>query len=431
MKPKIALVNPPIMDFSAYDFWLKPFGLISIGGYLRGQADLRLFDFLLRRHPGLPSDERLRRDQWGRGTFHAEDLPKPAPLAALRRRFHRFGLPRPLFQEFLRREGPFDAALVATGMTYWYPGVSEVIEDLRAACPRTHIVLGGIYATLCTDHARGLGADMVVAGRDLAPLWHELGLEPHQAEPPWWEGYDNGETGVLKLTDGCPFRCSYCSVPLVCPTFTTRPLDLSLKAFDLLCRQGVQDIAFYDDALLFRPQEVLIPFLRSVTERKAGVRFHTPNGLNARFLTEELAELLVRAGFTSFFLGFESGSPAWQRETGGKVDATDLQQAVVNLTRAGADPRTVTAYLIVGHPAWRSQDLEASMDTVHRLGIRIMLAEFSPIPGTPDAERCRDLVDMDEPLWHNKTAFAIELLGHAEVNRLKDRCRALNRVLAS
>ena len=35
MKPKILLVNPPIYDFSAYDFWLKPAGLLRVAGFLR------------------------------------------------------------------------------------------------------------------------------------------------------------------------------------------------------------------------------------------------------------------------------------------------------------------------------------------------------------------------------------------------------------
>jgi hypothetical protein len=30
MALKILLVNPPIYDFSAYDFWLKPYGLLRV-----------------------------------------------------------------------------------------------------------------------------------------------------------------------------------------------------------------------------------------------------------------------------------------------------------------------------------------------------------------------------------------------------------------
>ena len=58
-----------------------------------------------------------------------------------------------------------------------------------------------------------------------------------------------------------------------------------------------------------------------------------------------------------------------------------------------------------------------------------MLADFAPIPGTTDGEACRRWVDLDEPLWHNKTAFPIIRLGFDEVNRLKDLQRALNRSL--
>jgi hypothetical protein len=71
------------------------------------------------------------------------------------------------------------------------------------------------------------------------------------------------------------------------------------------------------------------------------------------------------------------------------------------------------------------------MHFAHQLGIRVMLSEFSPIPGTPDGERCRHWIDMDEPLRHNKTAFVIARLGASEINRLKTLAGRLNERLAS
>jgi hypothetical protein len=38
-KPRVLLVNPPIYDFTVYDFWLKPYGLLRVFGQLRGEAD--------------------------------------------------------------------------------------------------------------------------------------------------------------------------------------------------------------------------------------------------------------------------------------------------------------------------------------------------------------------------------------------------------
>ncbi len=429
MPLKILLVNPPIYDFSAYDFWLKPYGLLRIAGYLRGQAQLTLFDYLDRFHPQAPPAPPQRADTWERGPFHTEVVPKPPLFASMPRTYRRYGLPRPLFQELLAEDGPFDVALIQTVMTYWYPGVKEVIDDLRTYTPQTKIVLGGVYAALCPQHAQGLGADLVIERDHIEPLWQLLHLTPGLHGLPLWNAYADLRVGVLKLADGCPFKCTYCSVPQVYPPFQARPLERSLAEPAWLRQCGARSIAFYDDALLFKPAQILEPFLRQVLQRGLDMPMHTPNALNARFITADLAHLMVRAGFQTFYLGFESSAATWQRHTGGKVYAHELEQAVTHLVQARADLRQITAYLIIAHPHTDQQEVEALMHFAHSLGLQLMLSEFSPIPGTPDGQRCREWVDLDEPLWHNKTVFPLRFLGAAEVQRLKDLGRALNRRL--
>jgi len=252
-KHRILLVNPPIHDFAAYNFWLRPYGLLTVAGQLRGQAECLFFDYLDR----LKCDPQSS-DEWGRGPFSCERLCNPAPLKDIPRYFRRFGHPRSGFQEYLRRHGPLDYALVQTVMTYWYPGVAEVIEDVRHACPGTGIVLGGNYATLCTEHARRLGADLVVAGSDLQPLWQLLGVTPDLDQPALWEVYELVHVGALRLSDGCPFRCSYCSVPKVYAGFRPRPLGRALGELEFLVECGAENVAFYDDALLCDAEKVLV-----------------------------------------------------------------------------------------------------------------------------------------------------------------------------
>jgi hypothetical protein len=429
MKPKILLVNPPIYDFAAYDFWLKPYGLLSIAGYLRGKADIELFDYLGRLHPFVVKQNNLASDQWGRGRFYFEKMPNPPCLEHIPRYYRRFGLPRTLFKDSLTNQQKCDFVLIQTMMTYWYPGIQEVIEDIRNTWPDAKIILGGNYVTLCGKHAQTLGADLIVPGTNLEPLFQFLGIAPDLNQPAFWQAYEKLKTGVLKLTDGCPFKCTYCSVPKVYSKFKARSLEHSLAELELLCRLGVENIAFYDDALLSEPEKILVPFLNEVLIRNIKVNFHSPNALNARFLTSELTEMMVRAGFKTFYLGFESASIEWQRQTGSKVSSDELEQAVHHLFSAGADPQNITAYQILGHPQIDIQQLEASMHFVNSLGIRGMLADFSPIPGTPDGLYCREWVDMDEPLYHNKTAFPIIMMGFDETNRLKDLQRKLNRSL--
>jgi hypothetical protein len=433
MKPKILLVNPPIYDFAAYDFWLKPAGMLTVAGFLRGKADFRLFDYLDRLAPFMAGQKKLESDRWGRGRFYCRQIQVPPALEAIPRYFRRFGLPRNLFTDFLAKEGPFDFVMIQTTMTYWYNGLKEVIEDLRESQPQAKIILGGNYVTLCRDHAQTLGADLLVEGTNLMPLWEYLGINPDLKQPALWEVGAVREpplhVGVLKLTEGCPFSCTYCSVPKVYGKFKPRSLEHSLVELELLCRLGAGNIVFYDDALLFEADKVLMPFLSEVLKRNIRVNFHSPNALNARFITKDLAELMVRAGFKTFYLGFESASAQWQKQTGSKVFSDELERAIRYLIAAGAEPDNITAYQILGHPHIGIQQLEASMRFVNNLGIRGMLADFSPIPGTPDGEYCRKWVDLNEPLMHNKTAFPIIMLGFDETNRLKDLQRKLNRSL--
>ena len=427
MKPKILLVNPPVYDFAAYDFWLKPYGLLTVAGYLRRKVDFALFDYLDRLHPFAAKQKQLQSDQWGRGRFYSQRIPTPAPLAPIPRYFRRFGLPRDILADYLAKTEPPDYALIQTTMTYWYPGVEEVIRDIRSIHPSAKIILGGNYVTLCPSHAETLGADLLIQGTNLQPLWDYLGITPDLRQPALWEVYDKLSVGALKLTDGCPFKCTYCSVPRVYGQFSARPLDRSLAELKLLIRLGAKNIAFYDDALLFNAEQVLIPFLNEIIRQNLSVNLHSPNALNARFLTKDLAELMVRAGFKTFYLGFESASAQWQKRTGSKVFCDELASAVAYLKAAGADPADITAYQILGHPYSDIQQLEDSMRFVNSLGIRGTLADFSPIPGTPDGDYCGKYVNLAEPLNHNKTAFPITLLGFNQSNRLKDLQRALNR----
>jgi radical SAM superfamily enzyme YgiQ (UPF0313 family) len=305
-------------------------------------------------------------------------------------------------------------------MTYWYLGYKEVIEAVKTYWPKTKIVLGGPYTMICPDHAKKLGADFIY-GDERIP-----GTGPGVKQRPVWGVYKKLETAAIKITQGCPFKCTYCTVPQFCDGFTAKPFEEAIEELKYLISLGVKNIAFYDDALLYKSDEVLKPFLRYVIESKIGVNFHTPNALNARFIDKELADLMVKAGFKSFYLGFESRADDFQKQTGSKIFDSEFTDAVKNLVNAGADKSCITAYLILGHPKFEIQDIEESMKFVNNLGVRSMLAEFSPIPGTPDGKLCEKYIDMNEPLMHNKTAFPIILLGNDKVNRIKDMCRKLN-----
>ena len=311
-------------------------------------------------------------------------------------------------------------------MTYWYLGIKEVVDDIRTLSSNTKIILGGNYATPCPEHAQTLDPDLIIKADHFDPLWKLLNTQPDLSQPALWESYSKVTTAAIKLTDGCPFKCTYCSIPKVYKKFKPRPLDRCLKELELLNNLGAKNIAFYDDALLYKPEEILIPFLNEAIKNDYQLNFHSPNALNARFITKPIADLMVKAGFKTFYLGFESSSEQFQKQTGSKVFSSELAQAVKLLTNAGANTRNITAYQILGHPFGNLQQLEDSMHFANSLGMKNMLADFSPILNTPDGEYCKKYIDLTDPLNHNKAVFPTTLLGFEETNRLKNLCQILN-----
>jgi hypothetical protein len=167
--PNILLVNPWI---AAHDLWSKPLGLLMLAGLLRAQGcQLRLLDCLDIYDPRLQEVEGMRpatRRGFGTGKFFRQQVAKPAVLEGFDRSYYRFGITPEMFQERLLEGVRPDAVLVTSTMTYWYPGVLESIRLVKEHFSDVPLILGGIYATLCREHAvSNSGADHVLSG----PEW--------------------------------------------------------------------------------------------------------------------------------------------------------------------------------------------------------------------------------------------------------------------
>ncbi len=420
----VLLVNPWIYDFTAYDFWLKPLGLLYVASIVRENSSCRLHfvDCLDRFHPLLRTKVKSRSD--GRGHFLKESVAKPEALRAVPRRFSRYGLPVPLFLAELGRLPRPDVVLMTSGMTYWYPGVQLAVDLIRRKWGRIPIVLGGTYATLASDHARRFsGADVVVEGaaeNTLLPLLKNVLGDPSIRERSFRSFADlprpavdliNRPVALSILTSrGCPFRCSFCATPLRYPRFEPRsPASVVLEIEENAFQRGVRNFAFYDDALLVDKEIHIEPILRKVIEKNLDVAFHTPNGLHVRQVDRKLASLFRRAGVESLYLSQESFDEGILAASCPKVSSGDLAGAVEALEAAGYFRPAINVYLIVGLPGQELRTVRESIAEVRRLGARPRLAFFSPVPGTAEwthlVEKGCLAADAD-PLLHNKLAFA-------------------------
>ncbi len=427
----VLLINPWIYDFAAYDLWMKPVGLLYIASLLEKLGHhVSLINCLDRYHPLLRRDFKNRLPptrKYDCGKFFFQEVEKPDCLRRIPRKFKRFGITPQILEEELSRLNPSPEVVgITSGMTYWYLGVFEVIKTVKRKFPEVPVILGGIYATLCYEHAKFFsGADYVIQGRgerEILRILNEIsGIKTNCSSEPS-RFYEDGEIfpayhllpsvrSVAILTSrGCPFSCNYCASSLLEPLFTQRdPLKVVKEINYYIQKFKIQDIAFYDDALLVNAKEHIIPLLEEIIKSQPGVRLHTPNGLHARYIDENIALLLRRANFKTLRISFESTNPKIQKSSSGKVSNEDLIEACYNLKKAGFKPREIEVYVMVGFPDQEVEEVLETIRFVHHLQIKIKLAEFSPIPGTPLFSRIAKHFKLlqEEPLLHNNLAFPL------------------------
>jgi len=409
-KGNVLLVNPWIHDFAAHNLWIEPIGLLTIAAALRDNDYTVTAIDCLAPYPGAPP---ARAD--GSGKFAKAALDKPDAVKFVPRRYGRYGIPVARFETALKAAPKPDVILVGSGMTYWYPGVVEAIARLRAQYGGVPVVLGGVYATLCPEHAQmHSAADAVITGPGVVPALrfvdeatgHSSGPEQY-ADPCKWPApaHDlvSRPFAAIVTSWGCPYRCTYCASHKMVPLFVLREPGAVVDEILGCVKHGIQDFAFYDDALLMGKGRRLTAILEEILARGLRVRFHTPNGLHARGVTGSVAQLMKRAGMTTVRLSLETVNTLRQQSTGAKVTTDEFEEAVSHLRAAGYGPGQLGAYILAGLPGQMLREVEDTVKYVHRLGVQAKLALFSPIPGTQDGDRA--LAPDVDPLLHSNTVY--------------------------
>ena len=432
---RVLLVRPWIHDFSTYDLWIQPLGLLYLGGVLiQNGFDVEYVDCLAKH---------VERKPDGRGKFFKQIIPTPEPLRGINRHYGRFGITPDEFEAHLQQIEKIDAILVTSGMTYWYPGVQETIQYLRTAFPSTRIFLGGIYATLMPEHAKAhSGADCVISGESenlIVPLLTNENCKTVYSGPddypfPAWELTMETSYRILYTSRGCPYRCTFCASDILNDQkFRQRKIDNVLEEIhEYYFEDEIRNFVFYDDALLIQHRKHLQPLLERVVESNIKAQFHTPNGLNAREVDKSLAEWMYQAGFKTIRLSLESVNPEIQKVQGNRKVTNDLfERAVRNLYRAGYQPGDLECYLIQGLPGQTANDVRDSLKFVRNLGVVARLATYSPIPGTPEAELSRSRIGdefLAEPLLQNHSVFPLRNNGMSEedLQSIKEHCNENN-----
>lgn len=389
------LVNPPVYDTQYWAEWSQPYGLLRIGAWLEklGYKRVELFDFLETDEARKVAYHRIHPDE----SYAENDEPtRPIPAMpvwkdgdAIELYKKHFGKSWGEFEEWLQEHGftakrPPDEVWVSAIMTYWWESVRDLTVRLKQRFgKRTKIILGGIYPTLCPEHAAEMtGADVVVVGEvtEANDLWTDVSL--YECTPQY---------AVITPSRGCPYNCAYCAQRKLNDGIRKvrhrDPADVLDEMKHKHYTFGIRDFAFYADALLIGYRKYFMRLLKMIAETDLPFRLYAPEGLDAHAIasSQELADLLRATHFQKVYLPVEAIDEGYLRSlnrTHARVE--DVVKAAERLRAADFKPRNmdINGFVLYGLPCEKIENVVKTIVFVSEAIGSIIPMLFTPVPGS-------------------------------------------------
>ena len=425
--PVILGINPPIEDFRVQGGLIFPLGLLIILSILKeGGATVEFIDCLYSEDKAALKYQNKKKvvyNMYGSCQTLTQTLPKPDILNMVPLQWKLHGMNYELLEHILKTEYKPDAVLITSGLTYHYKGVQKTISLVKKVYGSIPVILGGIYVTLCYEHAlKYSGADYVIKGpgekqiQDL--LIDKLNFKIKRIavdninqvpEPDISFYFQRGDTmhyAPLMLNRGCPMQCTYCASRLLSP-FSQKSPEIVFKTICNYISKGVRNFLFYDDALLIKAQSRLDVILQKIKNLRIRATFTTPNSIHARYMTKRRAQLMKDTGFRFLKLSLETTNLKRMKESN-KISIKEFLTACDYFKDAGFNSKHLSVYYMVGQPGQDIEDMVDTMIIIYKQGIPAIPLLYSPIPGTVDyinAVKNGIIPENMDPLLTNRECF--------------------------
>ena len=295
-----------------------------------------------------------------------------------------------------------DADLVALS---FFSGFADEAYRLADAFRQRQkrVVAGGPHATFWPEEALG-HCDAVVVG-EAEGVWAgllddaEAGClqREYHAQPHALEGLPSPRFDLLpdrffvkrvvQATRGCPFACSFCTVPAINPGFRMRPVeevlrDIRYESFPHAWQRKI--VWFWDDNLTAR-RAYIKELLRAMIPLK---RWWLTQASMDIARDEELLDLMVRSGCIGVFLGIETfGVEALRSANKRQNRLSDYRRCIAELHRRGI---SVMAGFIAGFDGDTPGSIVSMADRLYEIGVDVpFLSVLTPYKGTPLYDQLR------------------------------------------
>ncbi len=293
-----------------------------------------------------------------------------------------------------------DADLVALSFFSGFaPEAYRLAREFRARGKT--VVAGGPHVTFWPEEALSY-CDAVVVG-EAESVWGEvLADAQHGTLKARYDGVPQPLAGlpvprydllpdrffvkkVIQATRGCPFSCSFCTVPSINPGFRMRPIEDVLAAvqYDDFKHWWQRKIVwFWDDNLMAR-RLYIKDLLRAMIPLK---KWWLTQASMDIAKDEELLALMQKSGCIGVFFGIETFSEEALKAANKHQNRVQYyQDCIAALHRHGI---AVMAGFIAGFDGDTPEDIENMARQMDEIGVDVpFLSVLTPYKGTPLYER--------------------------------------------
>lgn len=196
---------------------------------------------------------------------------------------------------------------------------------------------------------------------------------------------------LVKVQDGCDFRCSFCIIPQVRGRSVSLAPDKIVQKVRDCTKQGFEEIVLTGIHLCsygrdLKPMKSFIVLLRDI-EQIEGLGRIRLSSLDPRFLDRDLCDFIASSPkiCPHFHLSLQHCSESVLRRMGRIIDVEDYGQ-ILRYLRDKSPHASLGTDLIVGFPEEREEDFERMLRFLQKAPLTYFhVFSYSPRPGTPAA----------------------------------------------
>lgn len=291
--------------------------------------------------------------------------------------------------------------------------LAQIVRALSRQKEKTiHIVFGGVHTTFIPEEAMKYG-DYVFRGEaenTFVPFLNALknktslkeipGLtwrmeeailhnpadqkkvEMDSVPTPDWSLFLNYKPslGIVMTSRGCPYDCSFCSVTaMLGHKYRMRSESLIMQDLAAVKKKHV---FFYDDNFAANRKRTKSLLKRIIRERS---KIHHIRNMSAQVRVEiardpELLDLMKKAGFKTFYIGFESINPQTLKLYNKEQTLKDIKDAIKEIHKRGI---SIHGMFVFGSDADSKETFQETLKFVKQNKVdTVQFLIITPLPGT-------------------------------------------------